>query len=264
MLRVSKLKLQNFWSIIKDEQDIQIYFTEPEYLISKYQIHVDISLAFSIQIYGWLLNDDHQLYKDCKRTFFNITLNELLAKLQTWQLCKGIELSEIKRADNVRKHVIPKKIRHQQYLATDNQQRKYAKEYQRSRNCEMLLVNETDICKPCRDNSLKLKYKNQRKISKSLEPTKLKAPVSFTSPGRLVLTLKQQRLRNKQLEEHIEKMKLEIEASGKHINEMVRLYLNADSKVVLPFMKLFCEKQQKYLITSKTGRRYDPMIIKCS
>ena len=198
-----------------------------------------------------------------KEHFFNITLNELLAKLQTLRLCKGIKLSEIKRAHNVRKHVIPKKIRHQQYLATANQQRKYAKEYQRSRNCEMLWVNEIDTCKPCRDNSLKLKYKNQRKISKSLEPAKLKAPVSFTSPERLVLTLKQQRLRNKQLEEHIEKMKLEIEASGKHINEMVTLYLNADSKVVLPFMKLFCEKQQKYLITSKTGRRYHPMIIKC-
>ena len=81
-----------------------------------------------------------------KEHFFNITLNELLAKLQTLRLCKGIELSEIKRAHNVRKHVIPKKIRHQQYLATANQQRKYAKEYQRSRNCEMLWVNEIDTC----------------------------------------------------------------------------------------------------------------------
>ena len=58
---VSQLKLQNYWSIIQNEQDIQIYFTEPEYLLLKYQIYVDISLAFSIQIYGWFLNDDHQL-----------------------------------------------------------------------------------------------------------------------------------------------------------------------------------------------------------
>ena len=59
--RVSRLKLQNFWSIIEDEQDIEIYFIEPEYLISKYQLYVDISLACSIQIYDWFLNDDHQL-----------------------------------------------------------------------------------------------------------------------------------------------------------------------------------------------------------
>ena len=59
--RVSRLKLQNFWSIIEDEQDIEIYFIELEYLISKYQLYVDISLACSIQIYDWFLNDDHQL-----------------------------------------------------------------------------------------------------------------------------------------------------------------------------------------------------------
>ena len=99
--RVSKLKLQNYWSIIENEQDIQIHFTEPEYLISKYQIYVDISLAFSIQINGWFSNGDRQLDKDCKKTFFNFTLNELLANLQTLQLCEGIELSEIKQADNV-------------------------------------------------------------------------------------------------------------------------------------------------------------------
>ena len=267
--RVSKLKHQNFWSIIEDEQDIQIYFTEPEYLVSKYQLYVNISLAFAIQIYGWFVNNDHQLYKDCKSTFFNISLNELLARLQTLQLCKGIELSEINQADNVKKHVIQKKSRYQQYLATDNQQRKYTKGYQRSLNCEMLLVNEIYICKPCRGNSklLKLKYKNQREMSKSLEPAKLKAPVSFTSSERLVLTLKQERLRNKQLEEHIGKVKLEIEASGKHINEsfesdLVILYSKADIKAVPPFMKLFWEEQQKYLVRSKTGRRYHPMIIK--
>ena len=131
----------------------------------------------------------------------------------------------------------------------------------------MLFTNKMDICKPFRDNSLKLKYGNQRKISKSLEPAKLKAPVSFTSPERLILTRKQQRLRDKQLEEHIEKVKLEIEKSGKRINEsldsdFLTMYSQADSKVVPPFMKLFWEEQQKYLLRSKTGRRYHPMIIK--
>ena len=183
------------------------------------------------------------------------------------QLCKGIELSEIKQADNVQKHVIGRKIRYQQYLATDNQQRKYTKEYQWSLNCKMLLANEMDICKPRRDKSRKLKYENQRKISKSLEPPKLKAPVSFTLPERLVLTFKQQRLRNKQLEKHIEKMMLEIETSGKHINEslesdLMTLYSKADSKVISPFMKLFWEEQEKYLVRSKTGWIYHPMIIK--
>ena len=50
-----------------------------------------------------------------KERFFNISLNELLAKLETLQFCEGIELSEIKLADNIQKHVIQKKIRYQQY-----------------------------------------------------------------------------------------------------------------------------------------------------
>ena len=53
--------------------------------------------------------------KIAKERFFNISLNELLAKLETLQFCEGIELSEIKLADNVQKHVIQKKIRYQQY-----------------------------------------------------------------------------------------------------------------------------------------------------
>ena len=114
----------------------------------------------------------------------------------------------------------------------------------------MLLANEVDICKPCRNNSMKIKYENQRKISKSLEPAKLKAPVSLTLPERLVLIFNQQRLKNKQLEECTEKMKLEIETSGKHINEslesdLVTLYSKADIKVIPPFTKLFWEEKQK-------------------
>ena len=50
--RVLKLKLQNYCNITEKDEDIQVYFTESEYLISEYQMYVDISLAFSIQICG--------------------------------------------------------------------------------------------------------------------------------------------------------------------------------------------------------------------
>ena len=46
-------ELQNYWNITEKDEDIQVHFTESEYLISEYQMCVDISLAFSIQIYGW-------------------------------------------------------------------------------------------------------------------------------------------------------------------------------------------------------------------
>ena len=62
-------------------------------------------------------------------------------------------------------------------------------------------------------------------------------------------------------------MWLEIEKSGQRINEtlendLISLYSTEDSHSIPPFMKLFWDEQQKYLRTSKTGRRYHPMIIK--
>ena len=61
-------------------------------------------------------------------------------------------------------------------------------------------------------------------------------------------------------------MHLEIEKSGQKINEtledyLIPLYSKEDNNSIPPFMKLFWDKQQKYLRTSKTGRRYHPMII---
>ena len=45
-------------------------------------------------------------------------------------------------------------------------------------------------------------------------------------------------------------------------NEFISLYSKEDNNSMLPFMKLFCDEQQKYLRTSKIGRRYHPMMIK--
>ena len=108
---------------------------------------------------------------------------------------------------------------------------------------------------------------SRKKRAASLEPAKFKAPVSTTSPKRLVLALKQQKLKNKELKENHGKMQFEIKKSGQKINEtlendLISLYSEEDNNSAPPFMKLFSDEQQKYLRTSKTGRRYHPMIIK--
>ena len=132
----------------------------------------------------------------------------------------------------------------------------------------MLLKNfDNDVCQPCQKKTSNLKYEGRKKGAASLEPAKLKAPVSITSSERLVLTLKQQRLKNKDLEENFAKMQLEVEKSEQKINEtleddLISLYSREDNNSIPRFMKLFWDEQQKYLRTSKTGRRYHPMIIK--
>ena len=117
-------------------------------------------------------------------------------------------------------------------------------------------VNE--VCQKCQKKTSNLKYEGTKKGAASLEPAKLKAAVSITLPERPVLTLKQQRLKNKELEENLAKMRLEIEKPGQKINEtqendLISLYSKEDSNSIPPFMKLFWDEQQKYLRTSKTG-----------
>ena len=62
-------------------------------------------------------------------------------------------------------------------------------------------------------------------------------------------------------------MRLEIEKSGQRINEtlendLISSYSKEHGNSIPSFMKLFWDELQKYLRTSKTERRYHPMIIK--
>ena len=57
------------------------------------------------------------------------------------------------------------------------------------------------------------------KRSSKFRVNQLKAPVSITLPERIVLTLNQQLLKHKNLEDNLAKMELEIENSGQKINE---------------------------------------------
>ena len=79
--------------------------------------------------------------------------------------------------------------------------------------------------------------------------------------------MKQRRVRNKELENLAEKLRLEIDKSGKLVNEslekdLISIYSNVADNEIPPFVKFFWEKQQKYLQQNKTERRCNPMIIK--
>ena len=151
--RILKLKLGHCWNVILNEKDILITYTEEEYVTPKYDIYVDFSLGFSIRVYCWFLNDDHSLYKQYKRSFFNVTLSAIITELQTLKLCKGIHVVEQKhneQAMKVERQVIHKKVFYQKYLACDHSDRKHAQEFLRSSTCEMPLKNfDNDVCQPC-------------------------------------------------------------------------------------------------------------------
>ena len=82
-------------------------FTHSEYCTQKYEFFVDISLKYSIRIFSWFLDDDHQLYKRQRRSLFNITLTEPLYNSQRMILCKGINAAN-KQSVYLKRHVILK------------------------------------------------------------------------------------------------------------------------------------------------------------
>ena len=115
---------------------------------------------------------------------------------------------------------------------------------------------------------MKLVYDSTRKTKHMNEPAKLNAPVKFTSPERLKLTMQQQRLQCKQLQQQIEDIKTSLEKHGRQVSpdldkDFTTLFSGVDQKEVPPFMKLFWEEQQKYIRASSASNvRYHPMIIK--
>ena len=83
---------------------------------------------------------------------------------------------------------------------------------------------------------------SKRKVVRLKEPAKLTAPVSFTSSVRLKLTLQQNRLRCKQLEQQIEEMKQSVENNSKDVDpqlhqDFLSLFSGCEEKNVPPFMK---------------------------
>ena len=103
---------------------------------------------------------------------------------------------------------------------------------------------------------------------KQLQPAKLNAPVKFTSPERLKLTLQNYRIENKALKSQIGEMQVELESRSLPVSEnlnkdLISIMSKSDREKLPPFLKFFWEEQQKYLRTTiKSQIRYHPAIIK--
>ena len=188
---ILKLKLHKTWKIVTNDEDVHIMFTDSEYCTQKHKTFVDISLGYSIRVFSWFLNDDHQLYKRHRRSFFNITLTELLCNLQQMSLCKDINVADSKQSVYSKRHVILKSFNYQNYLLKDTCERTCTGEYIRNSDCDLLIEAIQQSCSFCKKRSRQLKSEKKKKLKHDAEPAKLKAPISVTSPDRLILTLKQ-------------------------------------------------------------------------
>ena len=98
-------------------------------------------------------------------------------------------------------------------------------------------------------------------------PAKTKAPISATSTQKIKVTLQQQRLKRKQLENEIERMQKMLQKANYIIDDKLSQdfihIFNTKHTHVTPFMELFWQQQQKMFQCDKHGTRYHSMIIRC-
>ena len=152
----------------------------------------------------------------------------------------------------------------------------YQDEYTRSINCSILIQKSdaqlTECCSQCKSHSMQEIKINNRKKKVLATPASLKAPISLTSPERILLTLRKQRAENEELHKEIVELKEELHHSAlpvtKHLHDDLQniiheLFENCDvRRNISPFMKLFLQEQIKYITESPEQVRYHPMIIK--
>lgn len=272
--RIINLKLPK-WAINNDKDNSIVRAVYAgKYTISEYELFVDVTLSYSIRVYGWMIPDTHDIYKKYKRSLFNVTFSNLIHELMAYSLCCGVKYFDNQASSFIQKHVIPKKFDYNEYQQLETPLSVQQVEYDRSKECELLLpVNDqssdgTLRCQPCKNAQSKFYSDQKRKLSSIAKPAHINAPVKLTSPERLKLTLQSQRLTCIQLEEQIKKMQTEIKNNGKTVDEGLSrdfqdLFSKTDQNEIPPFMKLFWSEQQKYLQTSNPSTiRYHPMIIK--
>ena len=195
---------------------------------------------------------------------FNTTISNLISTISSYDLCSGITDKFAVNSNSYIKHIVPKKFNLFEVNDCDNPFPVNQTEYFRSQSCE-ILVATAGICCACNTLQSKKVKSLKRKSTYLHVPAKLNAPISITSPERIVLTLQGHRLENRMLQAQIEELKLEIHTAARSVSEDLNhdlISIMSSNTNITPFMKLFWEEQQKYLKSSKQGIRYHPMIIR--
>ena len=65
-----------------------------DYVHPKLEIFVEPSLGFSLEYFGWILFDDHNLYRRYERSLANVTLPSLLQEIEQFLLCEGVDIPD--------------------------------------------------------------------------------------------------------------------------------------------------------------------------
>ena len=137
---------------------------------------------------------------------------------------------------------------------------------------ECFTLTKTSVFISCSQKQKKLLQRNNKSVKWKANLLtillKPKAPIFLTSPERIKGPFQSYRIENKMLNSEVQNLQHETSKSSMKVDyrlsaDLIKIMSNVDNPEVSPFMKLFWEKQQKYLnIFCKTSIHYHPMIIR--
>ena len=105
--RVSKLKAlddRNF-TLFCDRILIQ-FFTKP-ITLPQFEIIVDDSLGFTVCLNVWFFPETHLLYYNYRRSIRNVNVIELVTKIKSYFICKGVSCT-YNTSNKIISHSVPK------------------------------------------------------------------------------------------------------------------------------------------------------------
>ena len=253
--RVETLKSTKEWTV-QELHDRIVLKKGSTMIFSELEIMIDDSLGFTVSVYGWRLPEDHEIYNENFRSVTNITVSDLIKKVETMVICPGVEPTVISR--DIKHHVIPKPV--DPLLEDDDESGtsfSLSKEFWRTHSC-LVLCGRDEQCPSCYSYQHKQTLSDNTKSKKLAEPAHLFAPISKTAPER--------RLKCAELEKQLNEKKLEIQKSSVEIDHElskdITTIIGNSSENITPFMNLFWQEQKKLLTNNSTGVRYHPMIIR--
>lgn len=257
--RIKTLKSARDWTF-EELNDRLVLKRQSTALLPDLQIMIDDSLGFAISVYGWLLPDDHDIYSENLRSVTNITVYELIKRIEAMFICPGVKPTVL--SSDIRHHLVPKLV--DPLYSDDAVAFQTSQEFWRTQSCSVL--NDRDgQCQSCYSYDHKHTLAANSKSKRLSEPAHLFAPVSKTAPERIKLRLQSERLKCAELERQLHDMRSELEKSSVKVDDELSKDLTTilgNHENVTPFMNLFWQEQKKLLASKSTGVRYHPMIIR--
>ena len=79
--KVQKMKLHE-WEIKFTDTKVTLKHFLKHYIVPKYEVIIDDSLAFTCVVFGWIVPEDNDIYKIYKRSIRKIGLSKLLTHIK--------------------------------------------------------------------------------------------------------------------------------------------------------------------------------------